>query len=574
MTKNLSKALVTQRKKSEPFRKTLYGSLGIPLNGQKLVQVPNRQSYVYVRLNDNQNEVIQAFNNTVAPSYDLPVVVMREGGRYTVKQVNTQRYENNWNNNSPYLPSHGTAHSFYPGGGADISWIYSRQIMHGLVFPNVTGTTLDISSFPLYTPNGWILAGATGTVDLLQYRPVSGSSALMALLYADAGNGNPGLLVNSGSYMDYAVTGSVYPYIPRPNLATQIPLAAIRLSTGTLNVGWDNLYDVRQWIHSIPSGTSSSGSGIDTIGFAGLYNGVPLGTGTFLNVRSNNAVFSLSGTMFDLFITGSGIDVHNFLYGLQGGLSGEYYHLSSGTFWDVEAGGGWKRATGTYTFLRSDAPSYEIYTTNNITGSINVGMKFQVTHLGQQKNFFITAMGVTGSNTYLNLYGGTDYTLNVTGSMSQPLYSTDKSPYGFPITPAKWTVTTTDTVNRLQTNPVAGTWYNLGSVSITAPIGVWKVEISAFIGSDDATATDTNAYVTLSTANNSESNPDHTSSIAIGGASGTIEAYTVKYKEFLLTIITKTPYFLNEKVNVLTVDNLQLLSALSTTAIRLVCMYL
>ena len=91
----LKKALGQQKKQTEQVKQEVYGSLGIPLGGQRLVNVPNRQGYVYVKLRDNQNEVIQAFNNQVAASYDVPVVVVRTGNKYTVKGVNTERYQNN-----------------------------------------------------------------------------------------------------------------------------------------------------------------------------------------------------------------------------------------------------------------------------------------------------------------------------------------------------------------------------------------------------------------------------------------------------------------------------------------------
>ena len=59
------------------------GVLGFTLAGENTVQVPNRDSFVYVRLRNNQNELIQAFNDQVSPVYDLPVIVSREGALKT-----------------------------------------------------------------------------------------------------------------------------------------------------------------------------------------------------------------------------------------------------------------------------------------------------------------------------------------------------------------------------------------------------------------------------------------------------------------------------------------------------------
>lgn len=137
---------------------------------------------------------------------------------------------------------------------------------------------------------------------------------------------------------------------------------------------------------------------------------------------------------------------------------------------------GWNASPNTWSFLAADAPSYVVSVDANVTGTLGVGMKVQLTHLSSTKNFFITALsGVTGSTTYLNLYGGTDYTLNVTGAITNPKYSYVQNPYGFPQDTDKWTVAFTDTSNRSQSTPTPDTVYNPGSLSFSAPIGLWRV---------------------------------------------------------------------------------------------------
>lgn len=302
MSRKLTKALREQKRATQQVPQEIYGTL-MAING--FVEVQDRPSFVYVQLRDNQNEIIQAFNNKVASSPDLPVIVHREGNRYIIQGVNTQRYQSNWNNYSPYLPKHGTSHSFADGGGGDVAWIFSRQFMPNLVYPNdggTTGTSAYIAPHILLNNAGvWTYTGATGTQNLLNYKG-TGSSSAMLLIYLDANTGNPGILVGSGSYFPNTLTGTatIYPYIPVPNQATQIPLAAVRMDTGTAHITWDNLYDVRQWIHAIPSGTSSSVVGGGGNGFAGLSKGIPLGTGTMLNVDGSRLTFGISGTMFHL----------------------------------------------------------------------------------------------------------------------------------------------------------------------------------------------------------------------------------------------------------------------------------
>lgn len=307
----LHKELKHQKKKTQQVKLEIYGSLGIPLGGRKLTDVPDRPSFVYVRLRDNENEVVQAFNNKVTSSYNLPVILHREGSRYTVDGVNTQRYQSNWNNSAAYLPRHGVNHSFYEGGGGDITWVYSRQIMPYLVYPDstITGSFLKIAPHILLGSNNqWKVSGGTGTPSILQYLPTGGNDAIMGLLYLDSPTGNPKLIINSGTPFSNLLTGTsdVYQYIPVPNTNTQIPLAAIRLSSGSSNINWDNLYDVRQWIQTFPSGTSSGGGGTSSGTFVNIWDeGILKGVVNTLNVVSEVADISVSGSVARLFITGS-----------------------------------------------------------------------------------------------------------------------------------------------------------------------------------------------------------------------------------------------------------------------------
>lgn len=267
MTNRLQDAVRKQKQNTKKHIPPIHGSLGIKLGGSKLVEVPTRNAYVYVRLRNNDSEVIQAFNNQVAPAYNLPVIVERQGNRYTVVSVDTERYENNWNSFAPYLPRHGNTHSFdlESGGGGDIVWVYPRQFTPLLVLPSgsLGAGNVVVSSYTLKKDNNsWLYTGNTGTPNIAPYRPSTG--AVMVLVYLDANTGNPGLVVGSGTYFSQAITGTsaVVPYIPSvPSPTTQIPLAAVRLVTGTTQISWNNIYDVRQFLHTVPTGTGGGGGG-------------------------------------------------------------------------------------------------------------------------------------------------------------------------------------------------------------------------------------------------------------------------------------------------------------------------
>jgi hypothetical protein len=337
MTKKLVQALKRQKKQSKQEVLQLAGSLGIPMGGQKRVEVPNRNSFVYVRLRDNQNEVIQAFNNKVAASYGLPIIVERQGSRYTVVGVDTLRYQNNWNSYSPYLARHGNTHSFSTenGGGGDIVWTYIRQFMPALIMPSGStgGPNAILNAYTLKNSDGtWKYIGVTGTPSFLPYKP-TGTLAVMTLVYLDSQSGNPYLTVGS-SYFSASITGSaqIVPYIPTLSDPNAIPLAAVRLVSGTSFIGWDNIYDARQFIHTTPTGTGGGGLGsneiyIDQSGGTGDTYGVLSGL-----VNGSNTLYTVSKSAY---ISGS----------LKVYLNGQLQTQGSGEDW-VET----NPAAGTFTF--------------------------------------------------------------------------------------------------------------------------------------------------------------------------------------------------------------------------------
>lgn len=307
MTTRLEQSLLEQKQQTKQEVPQIPGILGIPLGGQRLVEVPDRNAYVYVRLRNNQSEVIQAFNNQVAASYNLPVLVERQGNRYVVIGVDTQRYENNWTSFAPFLPRHGNTHSFdiESGGGGDIVWVYPRQFMPALVFPSgsVGGPNVVVSPYTLKNDNGtWRYVGNTGTQNITSYRPSSPTGAVMGLVYLNTDDGNPYFFINSGTVFSNAITGTsqIYPYIPSvTNPATQIPLAAIRLITGTATLSWDNIYDVRQFIHNTPTGTGGGGS------ITVQDEGVSQGAASVFNFVGDNVQATVSGGTARIFVTGS-----------------------------------------------------------------------------------------------------------------------------------------------------------------------------------------------------------------------------------------------------------------------------
>lgn len=304
MSKKLDDALRDQKQQTEQYNQKISGMLGIPINGARAVEVAGRNSYVYVRLRSSQNEVIQAFNNRVAPSYNLPVLVERQGNRYVVLDVDTKRYDNNWGSYSPYLPRHGNTHSFdiESGGGGDVVWVYPRQFMPLLAFPSgsVGSPNVIVSPYTLKKENGtWMYVGNTGTASFTPYNPTS-SGSVMGLIVLNTDTGNPYLLINSGSVF-FGITGSsqIYPYIPTLTNPLHIPIAAVRLVSGTSRLTWDNIYDVRQFVHGHASG--SAGGGLSSI--AVQDEGTPQGNVTTFDFIGVPVTVTVSGSVAQVTVT-------------------------------------------------------------------------------------------------------------------------------------------------------------------------------------------------------------------------------------------------------------------------------
>lgn len=224
---------------------------GATINGVQTVDVPNRMGYIYVRVRNNLSEIIQAYNDKVSPVYDLPILITRDDvdrTRYKVYSRDTGTYEN-WQSLSAYIPVHGNQHSFSPDtlGAGDVVWIYDRQLMPLQVYPSGTSGAGMVMIAPdtIWNNSIWQAVGGTGTANLLTFKPGTGSMGSIVLISIDP-NGNPRLI--QGTDFSASITGSsaLLPYLPSLT-GTDIPLAMVRLVSGTSAILWDNIYDLRRF---------------------------------------------------------------------------------------------------------------------------------------------------------------------------------------------------------------------------------------------------------------------------------------------------------------------------------------
>lgn len=230
---------------------------------------------------------------------------------------------------------------------------------------------------------------------------------------------------------------------------------------------------------------------------------------------------------------------------------------------------GWIEAGETWTYAAADAPTYTFTISGDKTTKYSAGMRLKLTDSGV-KYFIVTKVAYGAPNTTLTIYGGTDYVLTG-GAITLPYYSMSKAPFGFPLSPAKWTQEYNNKLLQTQATPAQNTWYNLGTALLAIPVGSWSVSYMVEPYTSDASSATWQGWTTLSTANNSESDADWTATIFIGAA--TDHAIAV-YRAKTIDLATKTTYYLNTRTNQTGLDNIYNLGTSSPTIIRAVCAYL
>jgi len=236
---------------------------------------------------------------------------------------------------------------------------------------------------------------------------------------------------------------------------------------------------------------------------------------------------------------------------------------------------GWLAVPATCSWSSSDAPTYVVSFNADVNGDIGVGMRFKCTHAGSVKYFIVTDVGAySGGAVLVTLYGGTDYTLS-NSAITFPYYSPVKAPFGFPLSPDKWTVLVTDTTLRTQTTPTAATWYNPGAVSVSIPLGLWRVYYKALsyilVNGDLSTPGTCPIYITLSTANNSQSDVEFTTKFFISAVN---RLNSLLSTEKILSLVSKTTYYMNVMTDTASINVIGMRNDQVTLIVRLLCAYL
>lgn len=205
---------------------------------------------------------------------------------------------------------------------------------------------------------------------------------------------------------------------------------------------------------------------------------------------------------------------------------------------------GWLKAYETWTYASADDPTFTFTISGDQTSKYSAGMRIRLTQT-TVKYFIITKVGYSDPNTTITVYGGTNYNL-VNAAITLPGYSSHKAPCGFPLDPLLWTVESSLTADAQQLNPTGSTWYNLGTFTISVPIGSWNVDYQVVGRISQAAATTGLSFkVTLSKINNaSDDNELIAADFASGASAVNWGFYSFYNRSKFITRTAKTTYYL------------------------------
>ena len=144
------------------------------------------------------------------------------------------------------------------------------------------------------------------------------------------------------------------------------------------------------------------------------------------------------------------------------------------------------------------------------------------------------------TSTQVTVYFGTDFSL-ANETITAPTFSKLKSPQGFDTNPSKWTREYSDTVERILAGPVNNVWYNNGAPQLAVGVGVWRIWFYVQAGTSVSGSSRVDTRATLSTTNNSETDPDMTTNWGNMAQYSSIPAT----KEKVYDLASDTLFYLN-----------------------------
>jgi len=461
-----------------------------------------------------------------------------------------------------------------------------------LIFKDTDCTDSDI--------NAQILVAATDTgtgaedVDVTFGQQVAGN--LTTFLTSDAdgsltiGQSSQAVVFNSSAVTGVTTLTMAGDLTLSAGAARSIAVATDNTEGDALSIvsGSGGTGDVNGGALNLTGGAAGSG-GANTGGSVTIAGGVDAGVDTGGSVTINggagdtNGSVNLGASNTALVTVGIDLQMADDKKVYLGTDQDAYVKYDETTNNVVEPGGnwpGWVAADETWTYASADAPSYTFTISSfDATTKYSAGMKVRLDQTTDgTKYYIITKVVYDNPGSTITVYAGTDYDLD-NETISNPFYSTQRAPLDFPLDPDKWTIETNDSDNESQSNPTQNQWYNLGTITIDIPIGIWYVDYQACLGMyDNDSPESTSASMTLSTANNTESDIDWTSKGVLDAehsAGGTkLEARVACARNKIIDISTKDTYYLNARTVTANQDQVFFRGDQSPTIIRAKSAYL
>ena len=229
-------------------------------DGSKIVDVPGRPGYVYVRLLYDTSGAIEAYNDAVSPLWGTTVTVRKVSGTkgLTWEVLGSAKGSSANYYIAPgqaYLPRHGDQHSLSGGtgtsSGIDPVWVYKGQFMPLNIMPKSPSSMSAQLYGDSYVYNGvlhWV--GNTGTADMTALVPGDVNFARIVTIYMDGPNEVLGYVTGTLIDRDVAISNP-YDYVPMPTTPGAIPLKAVFLTSDMASIRMQNLYDIRTMFDSV-----------------------------------------------------------------------------------------------------------------------------------------------------------------------------------------------------------------------------------------------------------------------------------------------------------------------------------
>ncbi len=206
--------------------------------------------------------------------------------------------------------------------------------------------------------------------------------------------------------------------------------------------------------------------------------------------------------------------------------------------------GGWVQLTSVIPTRQSaDDPTFVLnFAGVDLTSLVSPGMRIKWTQNGTVRYGLVTVVALSGSDTRVTLYGGTDYNVDDTATytISEVFFSHHKAPFGFPLDPNKWTEKY-QAGGRISKTNLNLNWQQLGSAQLSVPIGAWSLSYNFMLQIKDGASSFYNGELSLSTSTSAESDIYNYTVVHLENQGGYTRVPV--YREAFKNLTSKTIYY-------------------------------